>query len=116
MSRLAPVFALFLSLIVALSSVSMAAMGHGAGGGTMLVELCGSDIPVEVEIPGAPQDKAPHLCPDCLLHLGAAPLPQASVCHPPETTPAALAVLVAPAFAGPVPAVTPSARAPPFLI
>ncbi len=79
-------FALLLSLIIALSSVTMAAMGNGAAAeGSVLVTLCGSDAPVLVTVPGtpAPKDHAP--CPDCLLHAGLGILTQAQPARVPQS-------------------------------
>ena len=116
MTRLPTLVALLMAMVLALSSVSLAAMGHGTAttGGTMLVTLCGSDTPVLVDMPGAPAPRP--ACPDCLLHAGLA-LPTAS--EPPLVPQTGLRILarsVETPSALPLALVPAQARAPPALI
>ncbi len=115
MFRAATLHAVVLSLILALSSISLSAMGQGAGG-AMLVELCGSDTPVLVESPALPQD-GPHAhCPECLGPVGAALLPKAARFAPEVAVFAAVYPALAAFLAQPAPALSPLARGPPNLI
>ena len=118
MIRLPTLVALLMSMVLALSSVSLAAMGHGAAktAGTMLVTLCGSDTPVLVDLPGAPAPGPSGVCPDCLLHAGLGLL---TTCVPPllpQTGHRILARSVQFPSALPLTLVPAQARAPPVLI
>ena len=118
MIRLPSYLALLMSLVLALSSVSLAAMGHGAAttAGTMLVTLCGGDTPVLVDIPGTPAPGPRAVCPDCLLHAGLALL---TACDPPLLLQTGHQILVRSVQSPstlPLALVPAQARAPPALI
>lgn len=69
-------FALLLSLVLAISSVSMAvARGQAPMGDT--VELCigGAATTVTLDANGSPVSTPPHLCPDCISAASAFDLP-----------------------------------------
>ncbi len=118
MTRLPTLVALLMAMVLALSSVSLAAMGHGtaATGGTMLVTLCGSDTPVLVDMPGAPASSPRPVCPDCLLHAGLALLTASEPPLVPQTGLRILARSVQPPSMLPLALVPAQARAPPALI
>ena len=118
MIRLPTFVALLMAMVLALSSVSLAAMGHGTAstGGTMLVTLCGSDTPVLVDLPGSPASSPRPVCPDCLLHAGLALLTACDLPLLPPPSQRILARSVRSPGALPLALVPPQARAPPVLI
>lgn len=60
-------FALVLSLVLGLGSVSMAiARGQSAGGDSITICIGQGTETILVDARGKPRPNAPHLCPDCL--------------------------------------------------
>lgn len=117
MIRLRASLFVILSVLLALSPVGMAGMGLAVGPGGVVVELCGSDPLVQVNLPGAPVAPGHDMdCPTCLVHHTTAVLPAFAGPTVPFTFQRAHAPR-SPALAVVLPSVAgPQARAPPALI
>ncbi|APX13616.1 hypothetical protein [Tateyamaria omphalii] len=75
-------YAIFLSLVLVVTSQS-AAMARGSATAVDQIVICSGStvVTVFVDSDGQPTT-APHLCPDCALHLLAAVIPPAAVATP----------------------------------
>lgn len=112
MQRLA---ALFLSLCLALTSVT-AATAHVQSAGAHQIVLCGTpgvEETITLNAMGDPVE-TPHHCPDCLAVTGQAPPDAPAAARP--TTPARTVAPAPLAWADLAQALTPTARGPPVLI
>lgn len=120
MTLLRPFLGLFLSLVLAATSLTATQMrGHAAGG--RLVEICSDSIDgssvttVMLDAQGNPV-APPHPCPDCTLAAGLAVLPEPSATLPPHTGAARIAPFVATTHRATLATPPAQARAPPVMI
>lgn len=74
--------ALFLSLVLAVASVTLAvSRGQAAGLSEMVICSGGAAVTVTVDAQGNPVER-PHHCPDCLVHAAIDSAPAASAAAP----------------------------------
>ncbi len=116
MQRLRRILGLTLALVLVLASQSMAvARGQTMSAGQMVICTGAGIVVVHVDEKGQPTS-APHICPDCALHLLAGLTPYDGLIHAPKR--AMPLVLHSVARQVPIAATIRAAcaRAPPFVI